>query len=1070
FNAYNYGIDPQSNTPQRTFGTLTDPDLSLQPGNPQVTGDETGFTGFTQNTNVNSASPIPVGLPDFIPQPIPGAPQICAPGCGNPALCCEQNTVAGPERNMDIAMLEYEDGLIYLNLGPGQGEPTGAFAPGPAGNRWQIGIGLWVEEQAASVVDYGFGVDDVVLEWDEVHPNNEPTPACSRFGGAGQPAGQQCATMTVDRLALYECNETVGITVDDPRRAGTGSVTVYGVTDTDAILVSTGAAVAKHPKKSFSIPEVSPGLFKGNVVIGTLFDNNSLLFTNPAGDTNMTFYYIDPECDGDGDGALNEDNFSNLDADGIPNGSDNCPLLYNPTQTDTDLDGDGDLCDNCPGIANASQTDSDADGVGDACDFDDLDFDGVVNGVDNCPDVYNANQVPAGGGSNKGVVCNSTSNDADGDGIKDRNDNCVRTANPTQLDNDADGIGNACDGDCGNPQQVALAVGSCNRSDLFCTSDANCPTTGHCSNTPTRVCTTNQNCTGQETCVQIAPETCQKQGVTNNGTCGVIEDDFDADGVTDAIDNCPTISNPSSLPGAIVQSDIDSDGRGDICDPSQSVDDDNNGIPDDVLSFTTAITCKKLPLANLTVLSKLTADVGGDGDVFADAGETARMSIIVKNTGTIGLTNATLVLGTSDPDVACITKSTILVPALPVGGTFDTASLGDPAGKFEFVVSQSTATTNATNPARLEFFLSVVSPQVVGTQSPIPIVNLADLDLPSSGVPAKVVGPDGLPNTGDDGTIAENFETERDGTPGISISNRPRGTPGVLNDTIGVWVGTAPGGINTLAGVGCAGFLVPPADPECRVDPDNDMDWHIHCPAGVCPNSAGFITPSDGPMSFSGTNSLHWGHHFDASSRNGDSVKFRQLAAFMTDPINLTPQPTVGDLELSFFHIVDTMDNNSYNLPTGMANDFGDVHIQVYDAAAAQWGFWDRLAPFQNTYDHTSYIWSAFGTSPTYCVLTPTDSGSAPPAPRGVHELMCYPNGVWSHCGNSRDATNTGQCEGPGFAGSSGPGLWVQSKFALDNYLGQTVRIRWIAEAWEFDCCSSSYFELGGAWGPQTGD
>jgi hypothetical protein len=46
----------------------------------------------------------------------------------------------------------------------------------------------------------------------------------------------------------------------------------------------------------------------------------------------------------------------------------------------------------------------------------------------------------------------------------------------------------------------------------------------------------------------------------------------------------------------------------------------------------------------------------------------------------------------------------------------------------------------------------------------------------------------------------------------------------------------------------------------------------------------------------------------------------------------------------------------------------------------------------------------------------------------------------------------------------------VQSKFALDNYLGQTVRIRWIAEAWEFDCCSSSYYELGGGWGPQTGD
>ena len=48
----------------------------------------------------------------------------------------------------------------------------------------------------------------------------------------------------------------------------------------------------------------------------------------------------------------------------------------------------------------------------------------------------------------------------------------------------------------------------------------------------------------------------------------------------------------------------------------------------------------------------------------------------------------------------------------------------------------------------------------------------------------KVVGPDGLPGTADDGTIFENFDTERDGVPGISLDSSPRG-PGILNDTIG---------------------------------------------------------------------------------------------------------------------------------------------------------------------------------------------------------------------------------------------------------------------------------------------
>ena len=338
--------------------------------------------------------------------------------------------------------------------------------------------------------------------------------------------------------------------------------------------------------------------------------------------------------------------------------------------------------------------------------------------------------------------------------------------------------------------------------------------------------------------------------------------------------------------------------------------------------------------------------------------------------------------------------------------------------------------------------------------------------------PPKVVGPDGIPGTADDGWVIEDFDTERDGMPGISLDRQPRGSAGVRNDTIGVWVGTAPGGLSTLGGIGCAGFLVPPIDPECRIDPDNDMDWHIHCPAGTCPNQPGSITPNDGAFAHSGQNSLHWGHHF-LNSRTGDSTKFRQLAAFMTDPVNLTPVPDPGDLELSFFHVADMMDNNTFNVPPGQATDFGDVQIQVFDRSApggGQWGFWDRLAPFQNVYDHISYVWSAFGTRPTYCILTPTDTGPGGYAPRGVRETLCYPNGIWSHCGNAHDTSTTFQCAGPGVTGSTGGGLWIESRFSLADYVGRTVRVRWIAQSWEFDCCSSSYQELGGPWSGGMGD
>src|SRR5207249_4369454 len=121
FQQYAFGIDPASGVPQRTFGTFTDPDGSFA-ANGKITGDETGFTGFTVNQNTNSHSPIPTAGSDFTPFPRPGATQICAPGVvnpvpGQPFPGCETNTVQGPERNFDISMLDYEDGVIEMSLG-----------------------------------------------------------------------------------------------------------------------------------------------------------------------------------------------------------------------------------------------------------------------------------------------------------------------------------------------------------------------------------------------------------------------------------------------------------------------------------------------------------------------------------------------------------------------------------------------------------------------------------------------------------------------------------------------------------------------------------------------------------------------------------------------------------------------------------------------------------------------------------------------------------------------------------------------------------------------------------------
>jgi hypothetical protein len=172
------------------------------------------------------------------------------------------------------------------------------------------------------------------------------------------------------------------------------------------------------------------------------------------------------------------------------------------------------------------------------------------------------------------------------------------------------------------------------------------------------------------------------------------------------------------------------------------------------------------------------------------------------------------------------------------------------------------------------------------------------------------------------------------------------------------------------------------------------------------------------------------------------------VEAFDTNPINLTIAPVGGDLLLSYWNIVSFADDNRISFQVGQAGDYADVQIAVDQdphPTMDQWGRWKKLVPFQNVYEHTPQVWSWFA----YCHFTPSDAAAAS-NPSVYGETMCFPDGVWSHSGNVL-GTNTQtifQAQGPGALGSAGEGVWVQSKFDLADFVGQRVKIRWIAQSW----------------------
>jgi hypothetical protein len=417
------------------------------------------------------------------------------------------------------------------------------------------------------------------------------------------------------------------------------------------------------------------------------------------------------------------------------------------------------------------------------------------------------------------------------------------------------------------------------------------------------------------------------------------------------------------------------------------------------------------------------------------------------------------------------------------------ASTTTPNGALTFIIDPDPDGTGRSTPTKLAEATFALTAQADGVEG---IAEQAfkftvDVDRTDSVPIAAGMCPDYPHTAGNDSTVpgnlCEDFDTNRNGDPAYNFTRLPvsafpgdplRANGDLTDDVLGFTIngGATPLGTDARVCPGDGGF------PFCNDAVSEENDWHLHTPEVSEGPGAGYISEAapDGGKAHTGRRSLHMGRHVQAGTTLGDSIRFRQVSAFVLDSqgdpnipgIVLGPASTV-----EFWQIASVPDDENFGAGfVAPGTTFGGGQLQLSlqgldtdpntPGVQANFEKWQRLTASFNGYDSTIQ-----GTV-SLCAFDPGDDqqppndetfcdNSAGPVMNdkgdfyGTDETCTTDtdNNDPAHldCGAvtcTHDPNNPTTCTMDSSFSSTG-GVWTRSAFNLSPFVGRVARLRWIA-------------------------